>query len=237
MSYTYLLESGEASSAERFADIPASAPSKSNRSAAKYSFNGSATASCPAFRFGRTSAHLTASRGKAASTSSAADSPVRTFQPQTERPSELQVPKVPSGKRWRALLTKLRRLSSLPKTARCSKSGESIESFLTSTQWATVRNALNSALKITAKPREKGFGFWGCVVASSRTNGQSPKTLLTDTYGTVVSSVNRRFLESFGHVHPPEFAEWAMEFPIGWTDCRPLGTRKFLSWLRAHSRC
>lgn len=32
----------------------------------------------------------------------------------------------------------------------------------------------------------------------------------------------------------PEWVEWLMGWPIGWTDLRPLGTDKFQQWLRAH---
>ena len=33
----------------------------------------------------------------------------------------------------------------------------------------------------------------------------------------------------------PNWCEWLMGWPIGWTDLRPLGTDRFLSWLRQHS--
>jgi hypothetical protein len=32
----------------------------------------------------------------------------------------------------------------------------------------------------------------------------------------------------------PLWVEWLMGWPIGWTDCAPLGTDKFLSWQRSH---
>jgi hypothetical protein len=33
----------------------------------------------------------------------------------------------------------------------------------------------------------------------------------------------------------PEFAEWLMGWPIGWTDLKPLETAKFRQWLHSHS--
>lgn len=33
----------------------------------------------------------------------------------------------------------------------------------------------------------------------------------------------------------PEFVEWLMGWPIGWTDCAPLETDKFRQWLQQHS--
>lgn len=74
MSYTYLREGAEAYSAECFAGIHASAPSKSNPTAAKFCSKGSATESCRSSRFGTTCRHLTAGRGGGKSTSSAAAS-------------------------------------------------------------------------------------------------------------------------------------------------------------------
>jgi len=34
----------------------------------------------------------------------------------------------------------------------------------------------------------------------------------------------------------PEFVEWLMDVPIGWTASVPLGTRKFRQWLDSHGR-
>ncbi len=35
----------------------------------------------------------------------------------------------------------------------------------------------------------------------------------------------------------PTWVEWLMGWPLGWTDCEPLGMDKFQSWLRLHSGC
>jgi len=35
----------------------------------------------------------------------------------------------------------------------------------------------------------------------------------------------------------PEWVEWLMGWPLGWTDLRPLETDKFRQWLRSHGRC
>ena len=34
----------------------------------------------------------------------------------------------------------------------------------------------------------------------------------------------------------PEWVEWLMAFPIGFTDLKPLETHKFQSWLQQHSK-
>lgn len=63
MSYTYLLESGEVSSAECYLDIPVFVPSKSSLSAEKSSCKDNATESCPASQFGTMCEHSTGDRG------------------------------------------------------------------------------------------------------------------------------------------------------------------------------
>ena len=230
MSYTYLLEGAEAYSAECYSGIPASAPSKSNPTAAKFCSKGSATESCQSFRFGTTCGHSTANRGAERSTSSAAASRARTFPRRIRKPSESAAKEAASGAKWPASSGKSPLNTSLPKTRRCSKAGVSSASLKTSTRSATTRGVSNSALKISAKPYGSGFGFWGCVVASKTANGMPAKAVLNSKFNATVASLNRRFLESFGHLPPPEFAEWAMEFPIGWTGLRRLAMRKFRSW-------
>ena len=35
----------------------------------------------------------------------------------------------------------------------------------------------------------------------------------------------------------PEWREWLMAWPIGWTESKPLATDKFQSWLQLHGGC
>ena len=130
-----------------------------------------------------------------------------------------------SGAKWRASSGKSSPSTSLRKTRRCSSRGALSASSETLTQWAIRPSASNSALKVSAKRYESGFGFWGSVIASKTAHGMSPKAILNAKFNSTINSLNRRFLESFGHVHQPDFAEWVMEFPIGWSALRALGTR------------
>jgi hypothetical protein len=41
--------------------------------------------------------------------------------------------------------------------------------------------------------------------------------------------------EEIGGPLNPEWVEWFMGWPIGWTDCEPLATAKYLLWQRQHS--
>ncbi len=97
MSYTYLLESGEESSAEFYSDIPAYALSKSSRSVEKFSCNGNATESCPDSQSGTTYGLSTGDRGAGKSIAFAEASPAKTSRQQakaradcTPRPAETE---------------------------------------------------------------------------------------------------------------------------------------------------
>jgi hypothetical protein len=35
----------------------------------------------------------------------------------------------------------------------------------------------------------------------------------------------------------PEWVEWLMGWPIGWTALNPLGMDRFREWLQQHGRC
>jgi hypothetical protein len=55
------------------------------------------------------------------------------------------------------------------------------------------------------------------------------KDLVGTLFGPTSSSSDAQ-TESFGQLNP-EFAEWLMGWPIGWTGSQPLATAKFQSWL------
>lgn len=78
MSYTFLLEQGEESSAGCFLDIPACVLSRSNNTAEVSSCSDSETESCRASLFGTTCELSMERRGEGGSTSCAADSHART---------------------------------------------------------------------------------------------------------------------------------------------------------------
>jgi hypothetical protein len=122
MSYTYLLEQGEESSAASFSDIPASALSKSKSIPAKSCCKGSATESCHGSRSGTTSPPLTATPGEGASMSSAAVSLAKTSA-LPEKAPESPEPEADSGAKWQGSFAKFDPDSSLWKTHQCSLLG------------------------------------------------------------------------------------------------------------------
>jgi len=35
----------------------------------------------------------------------------------------------------------------------------------------------------------------------------------------------------------PDWVDWLLGFPIGWSDCAATGTLRFQQWLQLHGRC
>lgn len=58
----------------------------------------------------------------------------------------------------------------------------------------------------------------------------------TDTAARTVSLKGWK-VRIAGGEYSPELPEWLMGWPIGWTDCAPLGTDRFLAWQLEHSDC
>ena len=105
MSYIFLLEQGEVSSAECFSDIPQSVLLRLNLTPERCCSNANETASCPSSQSGTTSAPSTAHRGEEKSMSSAGDFPVRTSV-QREKEQALRVSEADFGVRWHGLSLK-----------------------------------------------------------------------------------------------------------------------------------
>ena len=52
----------------------------------------------------------------------------------------------------------------------------------------------------------------------------------------LVEEMQRR-QEGIGGQLNPDWVEWLMGWPIGWTDLKPLAMDKFQEWLRLHGKC
>lgn len=160
MSYTYLLEGAEAYSAECFAGIPASAPSKSSPIAAKFCSKGSETECCRSSRFGTTCGHSTAGRGGGKSTSSAAASRARTFHARAKA-RESAEREAGFGLNLQESLAKYDRATSSWKTRQCLLFGGLDECLETFPKAGTMRNG-SLWERTTAEPRtgERECGYW-----------------------------------------------------------------------------
>jgi hypothetical protein len=139
MSYTFLLEQGEASSAECFSDIPACALSKSNRMRGKSYSPDSETESCHASQSGMTCEPSMGDRGGESPMSCAAASPAKTSVPPA-RGQESKANDLDCGPRWPGSLAKYDPDTRLWRTRQCSLLGGLDEFSETWPRWGTTRD-------------------------------------------------------------------------------------------------
>lgn len=160
MSYIYLLESGEESSAECYSDIPVSVLSRLSLSAEKSSCNASATESCQNFLSGTTCGLSTGGRGAEKLTVSAEASPVRTS-PLRERARDSTEREAGCGANSRVLLARYDRDTRLWKTPQCSLFGDSDECLETFPRSGIMQNGLLWEQTMLARPTGASeSGFW-----------------------------------------------------------------------------
>lgn len=241
MSYIYLQEQGEESSAEFFSDIPASVLSRLSLTANKSSYNAKKTASCLASPSGITSQISMAGPGEEELMSFAVDSPVRTLvAPGKEQ--ELMASKVDCGAilgesfaRWGpgSCSWKIRQLWLLVDLE------ESLEIW---PRWGLMQDGECWELPTpmgTVKESESGY-----LPRPQRVDG--PKWYVISQQSTMKRILDGRQLQlihivgltAYTHLNKwwanPPFWEAMMDWPIGWTDLRPLGMDKFQAWLRSH---
>lgn len=235
MSYTYLLESGEESSAECYSDIPVSVLSRLSLTAEKSSCNASATESCPNSQSGTTCGLSTSDRGEGKSTVSAEASPVRTF-PSRERARGSTESEAGYGGSLRALSAKYDRDTRCWKTPQCSLFGGSDECLETLPKSGIMQGGLLWARTTWARPTgasESGFWRIPTPLASDGSIQQARcavRHLRKSKFGARVCSVPYWILKNHNMRCTPTMNEWLMGYPISWTDSKPLATDKFRLW-------
>lgn len=160
MSYTYLLESGEESSAECYSDIPASVLSRLSPTAEKSSCNASATESSQNSQSGTTCELSTANRGAEKSTVSAEASRAKTS-PQQAKARGLTESEVGYGASSPVLLARYDRDTRSWKTPQCSLFGDSVECLETFPRSGMMQNGVLWELTMWAHPTGASeSGFW-----------------------------------------------------------------------------
>ena len=160
MSYTYLQEQGEESSAASFADIPAFVLSRLNITPAKSYCSASGTASSQSFQSGTTLPHSTESHGADTLTSCVEDSRVRTSA-QPERAQDSTASEAASGLKCLGSLARFDLDSRLWKTHQFSLLG-GLESFSeTWPRWGMMRGGECWELSTPElRTRENESGLW-----------------------------------------------------------------------------
>lgn len=235
MSYTYLLESGEESSAECFSDIPAYVLSKSSRSAEKSSCNGNATESSQNSQSGTMCELSTANRGAEKSIAFAEVSPAKTSRQQAKARASTER-EAAYGASSLVLLAKYDRDTRLWKTLQCSFLGDSEECLETFPKSGIMRGGVLWELTTWAHPTAVSeSGFWR-IPTPLASDGSKPQAnckvrhLRNSKFGARRYSVPYWILKNYNMRCTPTMSEWLMGYPISWTDSAPLATDKFRSW-------
>jgi hypothetical protein len=170
-------------------------------------------------RFGMTYKPLTADRGQELLTLYLAAFHAKTLVPQ-EKAQELMENEAECGEKWRGSFVKYDPDSSLWRTHQCSLLGD-LEQFLeTWPQWGLMRDGECWEQQMW-KPhtKETGYGLWPTPNTCDATRGspETPQQKLNRGANTGWS-----LIDVLGYIPHPEFAEWLMGWPLGWTDLKPL---------------
>lgn len=216
--------------------------------------------------FGTMYAPSTESRGAELLTWFQAGFPARTSaQPEKERDSTAN--EAAYGQKWQGSLARYDRATSLWKTAQCSLLADSDEYSETWPRWGSMRNGASYLRPIPAlRTSESASGLWQTPVADDACNRKSGKwnsrgepklsaeVLMWPTL-TAGNSHSGGSLQEWGGSRArkkmkqmvsqeeltgqlnPEWVEWLMGWPIGWTGCEPLETVKFQEWQQQHGKC
>lgn len=199
-------------------------------------------------QFGLTCAVLTETHGEALLTWFREDFLAKTSRPQAAEPV-LRAPDPAYGFKWQELSVRYDLKSSRWKTHHCLWEEDLPWSSVILPKWGMTRDGVYWEQLISELPTNeiesgssrKRFSKipirrWPTPVASMA-KGSSINAL------TRKSGANRSndrldhavMAQDGGHLNP-EWVEWLMGWPIGWTDLKPLAMDKFQQWQHQHSR-
>jgi hypothetical protein len=194
-------------------------------------------------RFGMTYKPLTATHGEALLMSYLAAFHAKTSQSRGGGLA-LMAKDQECGEKWHGWLAKFDPVTSLWKIAQCSLIEDSTECLETFPKWGLMRNGELWEQTSLAHPiEEKEFGYLPTPTASDQYNGNTKgieyrnKRIIrtSQTTGTEFGAKLTDFYRLINGVNlHPDFAEWMMGWPQGWTELRPAGTAKFQKWQQQH---
>lgn len=227
MSYTYLLEQGEESSAESFADIHQCALLKSTNLGEGFSSIGNAMGSCLASRSGTMCEPSMEVLGARGSILSRRDSRATTSLQRGKR-LELMERSLPCSLRFAELSLRYSPATCSWKTVGTLWEEDLQESSVNLPGWGMIQDGVVWG-PVTLEPNTKGFGhglFLTPMAGNEKWNG---------TFQEGGGSLNKWRETWLGRQWiNPGFWEEIMGLPIGWTDYRPLDSCSFRQWLRSH---
>ena len=188
------------------------------------------TSSWMPFPSGMTLVHLTEQDGEELLMSFLEAFPVKTCPLQSKEEMGLMEKEVDSGERWGGLLARLDPDTSVWRTPQCSLIMDSIECLEIFPNWGLMQNGVLWEQTPLVRPTEgKDFGWLPTPVASDYMTGKLNgiefrnkrfiRTSLTSgtEFGAKLADAFRLMTTK---ALPPNFSEWMMGLPIGWTDLK-----------------
>lgn len=190
-------------------------------------------------RFGLTCAVLTESHGEELLMSFLAGFRARTSVLTAMEPASME--NAPDyGLKWRESSVRYDLNSSAWKILHDSEEKVLPWSSVTLPKWGMAANGFVFQHPTAERPmKETGCGLWPTAKASIR--GDCPSERLRRT-PDLPSAIKMRPLPD-GSAPPqdgqlnPDWVEWFMGWPIGWTELKPLAMDKFREWQQQHSLC
>lgn len=172
-------------------------------------------------QFGTTSQPSMDLNGKDQSTSSVEDSRVRTSL-RLEREMELEAKRAVCGNIWRELSVRFDPISYGWKTHRCLWSEDLEQSSVTFPRWGMIADGVLWE-RITQEPiiSETGSGYWPTPTAHNAKEGNYPAERNRKT-PTLASQVGGKL--------NPNWVEWLMGWPVGWTSLNPISYGEVIRW-------
>lgn len=217
-------------------------PSSGPTTLGGYCLPDSETGCCLDSRFGMMSKHSTETPGEGESMSSQADFLARTF-PQPEKAQESMGQGRECGSTWLGSFARFDPNSSSWRTPQCSLL-EGLDVFSeTWPRWGTMRNGERWELSTLAPRTDEiesgslpGDGrLWMTPKASDGVFATPSTTGRTRRMSTHLGTQMKFSVAENGGRPNPDWIEWLMAWPIGWTELKPLETGKFQQWQQQHS--
>lgn len=249
MSYTYLQDQGEESSADCFSDIDQFAPLNGIWMQEKNSSKDKKTELCHDSQFGMMYQHLTESHGTELQKLFVVDSHVKTF-PQQDTGKDCLEKGLDCGQKWQGSLAKWSRDMFSWRTHQLSLITDSEPFSESYPRWGimqdgefwelTIQDYHTTAIGAGLLPtvvKNEGAAFLGGPLRSTETWKDADR-LSHRLIGLWMNFADR---EMNGRIKKkiachPIFAEWMMGWPEMWSGSLELETDKFQAWLHSHSK-
>lgn len=187
-------------------------------------------------RFGLTCAVLTESHGEELLMSCLEDFHARTYQSLVAEPVLMETDP-DFGDKWQESSVRYDLVSCSWKTHHCLWEEVLPWSLVTLPKWGLMRSGVVYQHQALERPiNGTASGLWPTPRATDYKGSRSPLSGAKVRARGFSLNLQEAIAEAEGGgTLNPEWDEWLMGWPIGWTELKPLETGRFREWLRQHS--